>query len=289
MRAADTPDTITQGEYHGWKNCIFVRNAQAEIVIVPAIGRIMQFHYLGEEGPFWENRRLDGKLPDPSSAEWGNFGGDKPWPAPQADWPAVTGRDWPPPGAFDSMPVKANTLGDAVELVSPVDPHYGIRTRRLIRLDARQPVMTVETSFEKVQGTPRAVSVWIVTQCGEPRSIRIPVPKKTLFKKGYNLQCPHEPPGLKREGEILTLTRDRAIPHKIGNDAGLLEWIGEGVSLRVDSPRIDGANYPDSNSSAEVYTNPDPLPYIELELLGPLKTLSVSEKIASLMVYTLSR
>jgi hypothetical protein len=284
---ADTTVKISQGDYHGWTNCIFIRNASAEIVIVPAVGRIMQFRFVGEDGPFWENEKLDGRNPDPVSREWGNFGGDKTWPAPQADWPAIAGRDWPPPAAFDSMPLDAHVRGDAVELVSPVDAHFGIRTRRLIRLDSGNPVMSVTTSYEKVEGAPRTVGIWIITQCREPKSIRVPVPETTLYENGYNLQCAHIPPGLKREGANITLTRDRATPHKIGNDAGSLVWIGEEVSLRIESPRIGGANYPDNQSSAEVYTNPDPLPYIELEMLAPLKTMSIGDKASQTSVYTL--
>ncbi len=278
---------ITRGTYHGWNDCYFIQSVTAEVVIVPAIGRIMQFHFKGEPGPFWENRALDGKAPDPASAEWGNFGGDKTWPAPQADWPHIAGREWPPPASFDSMAVEAAVRGDAVELVSPVDSHYGIRTRRLIRLDPDNPVMTVTTTYEKVQGLPSTVSVWVITQCGDPRVIRVPVPKSGLYEKGYNLQCEHVPPSLKLEGAEITLTRDPKMPHKIGNDAGSLLWVGKKVSLRIDSPRSEGANYPDHGSSAEVYTNPDPLPYIELELLGPLRTLSLGDKTSQTSVYTL--
>ncbi len=286
---AETPVKITRGDYHGWKNCYFMRNACVEVVIVPAVGRIMQFHFLGEPGPFWENRNVDGKSPDAASKEWGNFGGDKTWPSPQAEWPAVTGRAWPPPAAFDSMPVEASVREGVVELASAVDPHYGIRARRVIRLDPEKSVMTVTTTYEKTEGSPSTVGIWIITQCGEPRAIRVPVPARSLYEKGYNLQCEHVPPSLKAEEGEITLTRDLGTPHKIGNDAGFLVWVGETVTLRIDSPRVANANYPDSGSSAEVYTNPDPLPYIELELLGPLHTLSVGDKTSQTSVYTLTR
>lgn len=286
---ADTYVKIVQGDYHGWTGSYFLRNPQAEVVIVPAVGRIMQFRFFGEDGPFWENEQLEGKLPDPVSSEWGNFGGDKTWPAPQADWPSIATRAWPPPPAFDSMPVEGRILGNAVEMISPVDPHYGIRTRRLVQLDPAKPVMKVTTVFEKSTGAPRKVGVWVVTQCKEPRLIRIPVPKPTIFEKGYNLQCDHVPPSLEREGDTMTMLRDAATPHKIGNDSGVLEWIGRKVSLRIESPRVAGADYPDNQSSAEVYTNPDPLPYIELELLGPVKKLSPGDRISQTSAYTLFR
>ena len=159
----------------------------------------------------------------------------------------------------------------------------------MVKLDPEKPVMTVTTTYEKIEGAPSKVGVWIITQCGEPQVIRVPVPKPSLNKDGYNLQCEHVPPSLKLEGSEITLTRDRKTPHKIGNDAGSLLWVGEKVSLRIDSPRIADAEYPDHHSSAEVYTNPDPLAYIELELLGPMHTLSVGDKTSQTSIYTLMK
>ena len=92
--------TVTRTNYHGWTDSLLMSNGKVEAVIVPAIGQVMQFRFAGEsDGPFWENRALDGKSPDPKSREWGNFGGDKTWPSPQADWPKITPRGWPPPQA----------------------------------------------------------------------------------------------------------------------------------------------------------------------------------------------
>src|ERR1044072_8879640 len=133
---------LVRTNYHGWTNSILMSNGRVEAVIVPAIGRVMQFRLAGEEdGPFWENRALDGKAPDPESKEWGNFGGDKTWPAPQSEWERTASRAWPPPAAFDSMPVETKEDGFVVTLISSVDPHYGIRTYREISLDLRRPVM----------------------------------------------------------------------------------------------------------------------------------------------------
>src|SRR5262249_59922343 len=140
-----------------------------DVVVVPAIGRVMQFRFAGEErGPLFENRNLDGKSPDPNSTEWINFGGDKTWPAPQDDWPKMTPRKWPPPPTFDSVPLKAEIKGDAVELVSPVDPNYGIRSRRIIRLERGKPVMTIRTIYEKVQVNHAKVGHWVMTHMSAP-------------------------------------------------------------------------------------------------------------------------
>src|SRR5205085_7228295 len=130
----------------GWPNSYLIANEAAEVIVVPLIGRVMQFRLAGEtEGPFWENRAMDGKSPIPQSKEWGNFGGDKTWPAPQEDWPKVTPRAWPPPVTFDSMGVEGSVEGKELRLISAVDPHYGIRTERVITLDESRPEMSIKT------------------------------------------------------------------------------------------------------------------------------------------------
>lgn len=74
--------TVRQGEYHGWKDALFISNGIAEAVVVPAIGRVMQFGFAGEAGVFWENRSLDGQAQVWIPQEWltGN-----PRPAPPAE------------------------------------------------------------------------------------------------------------------------------------------------------------------------------------------------------------
>src|SRR4030095_12698678 len=187
------------------------------------------------------------------------------------------------------MPVQAEVKGRVIELVSPVDPFYGIRTRRRIELDAARPVMTVTTAYEKVTGDPVKVAVWIVTQLQDPERIFIPVPAGTRFAEGYGLQSKTPPPDLRREGGVLSLARDGRAAYKIGTDAETLLWVGPRHTLRIDSVRTAGGEYPDGGSSAEVYTAPRALDYIEREMLGPLKLLRVGERIEQRSTYTLTR
>lgn len=276
--------------YHGWTNSILVSNGRVEAVIVPAIGRVMQFRFAGEEGgPFWENRGMYGKAPDPESQEWGNFGGDKTWPSPQSDWPKMTPRAWPPPTAFDSTPVEAKVDGFVVKLISSVDPHYGIRTYRELTLDLDRPVMTITTTYEKVAGRPQMVGVWVITQVKDPIVAYASLPDFERFREGYYRQSDELPAGLKIENGLLSLTRDPKASHKIGTDAGTLFWVGKEAVLRIDSPRKVFGKYPDEGCSAELYTNPDPLTYVELEILGPLRKMIVGDTITLASTYTLLR
>lgn len=279
--------SITPKEYNGWKDALIISNGSVEAVVVPSIGRVMQFRFVGEEGVFWENPAVAGKPVNPAAKDWVNFGGDKPWPAPQSDWPKVTPRAWPPPVGFDASVWEAKVGSDSVELISPVDPHYGIRAIRQIKLDSAKPVMTITTVFEKVKGEPRKVAVWIITQLKDPEMILVPIPKDTHYAEGFKIQSKELPEYFKVQNGTISLKRDPKKSTKIGTDATMLTWIGQKHGLRIEAPRIPNAEYPDEGSSAEVYTNLDPLKYVELEMLGPLKEMKVGDKLEHTNLYTL--
>ena len=279
--------TIKKINYQGWEDSYILSNSQVEAIIVPEIGRIIQFRFQGGENTFWEDSQLYGKIPNPKSEEWDNFGGDKSWPAPQSEWENITSRSWPPPITFDSVPVQVKLENNELTLISEIDPFYGIRFYRKITLEPNQPIMKVTTTFEKVKGDSQEVSVWTITQLNEPVSVYAAIPQNSIFPQGYNKQSDNLPANLKVDDGILSLKRDREKAHKIGSDASTLLWVGEDVAVCMDSPRIDRVNYPDNNSSAEIYTNYDPKAYVELEFLSPLKTLQLGEKMDLTVTYTL--
>ena len=291
------PVTITRTNYHGWPGSIVMRGGGTEVFIVPAIGRIMQFQFAGEPGPFWENRALDGQVHPPQVTNWINFGGDKTWPAPEADWSKPFGG-WLPPAAFDSMPIAAKIERDQVILTSPIDPEFGIRTVRRVFLGPSPGQMTVSTRYEKVRGPARPVSVWTITQLQEPvlaagfvRHLDQP-----RFTNGFHPLISALPPDVKstpsrrRDGDFITLTRHPKAAHKIGLAGNEMVWIGEKTMLRVSQwPRPPAAETPDHGSRTEIYTNPDPLKYIELETLGPLQAMKSGDVITWQNTYSLLR
>ena len=279
--------TVTKTNYQGWEDSYILSNSQVEAIIVPEIGRIMQFRFQGGENTFWEDSQLYGKTPNPKSEEWANFGGDKSWPAPQSEWEKITSRSWPPPITFDSVPVKVKLGNNELTLISEIDLFYGIRFYRKITLESNKPIMKITTTFEKVKGDSQQVSVWTITQLNEPVSVYAAIPQNSIFPQGYNKQSDDLPANLKIDNGILSLKRDREKAHKIGSDASTLLWVGENVAIRMDSPRIDRAIYPDNNSNSEIYTNYNPKAYVELEFLSPLKTLQLGEKIDLTVTYTL--
>ncbi|MEW6156335.1 MAG: hypothetical protein AB1813_02825 [Verrucomicrobiota bacterium] len=287
----DAPNTTYLTNYHKWANSIVISNGKVEAIVVPRIGRVMQFRFAGEpEGPFWENRSMDGR--SPTDSDWnnpGSFGGDKVWPAPQSDW------NWPPPRAFDSQSMTGTVANGVVTLTSAVDLTFGIRVIRRIELHPDEPVMRISTVFEKrINANYRTnrVSIWVVTQLKDPDRVFMPVVTPSIFTKGYVVLAAPLPTNFKQTTDLISFNRDPLAGHKIGNDSGTLVWVGTNWCVRMDSPRAPGstaAHYPDSGCSAEVWTNPNPAQYIELELLSPIEALTIGQTMERTVVYRLYR
>jgi len=284
----DSPNTLVWlTNYHGWSNSIAMNNGRVEAAIVPAVGRIMQFRFVDQdEGPFWENAKMYGKAPTANSWDTpGAYGGDKVWPAPQSVW------NWPPPRGFDSLSFTGVVANGMATLTGPVDSTFGTRVVRQVALHPTEPIMRVSSTFEKLTGKTNQMSVWVVTQVKDAERVFVPVPNPTLFAKGYTA-LGTVPRGLLVTNGLVSLARDLSTGCKIGNDAGALLWVGTNSVLLIESARVAGvprSGYPDSGCSAEVYTNPNPTPYIELELLGPLVKLGTNNTLQATSIYTLMR
>ena len=255
---------------------------------MPEIDRVMSFRLRAGENVFWEDRSLDGKHGDTSGKEWVNFGGDKTWPSPEAEWGTHTGyKQWMPPPAFDSMPVTATVSGRDVVLTSPVDPFYGVRTVRRIQLYWNR--LSITTTYERVSGEPSKIGVWVITQFKEPVAVYVGAKTNSVFPDGHFKFGPEPWPQLEREGRHIRITRDPTAPHKMGSDAERLAWVGEKEICLVTTWRVHDAEYPDRGASAEVYTNPDPKKYVELEMLGPLSLMKPGDSISQTSTYTLQK
>jgi hypothetical protein len=132
------------------------------------------------------------------------------------------------------LPAEARVEGNDVVLTTPVDPFFGLRVQRRIRLDPEQPVMSITTTFERVSGPPREVvpqdaaadsqrlisrgepldvSVWVVTQLKEPVRLFAAVPAQSGFEKGYALISKEPPPDLKLTNGLISLSRNAKAAH----------------------------------------------------------------------------
>jgi hypothetical protein len=296
--------TIGKGSYHGW-DALLLRNRTAEVTVVPAIGRIMQIALrnvdgggAGAHGPLWSHPGIGPDLGGDENG-WTNLGGDKAWPAPQSRWEAIVGKGWPPPRTFDASPFEARIVsgaggagdaGDKVEILSAVDPAYGLRVRRTIALDPAVPVVTVETCYEKVEGEPIRVGVWTITQLASPERLFMRLPARSTFPGGFAQRLPDRPKDLTVEGRLLSLRRDLAAKTLLASDGDALLWVGERVDLLIETvtdAHDPSGEWPDG-AHAQIYTSSDEaLPYVELELFSPLRDLAIGERASLRVRYTL--
>ena len=285
--------SVARISWHGWPDCFEIQNGIVAAAIVPAIGRVMQLGLLDDPvGAFWRNSALEGQVHEPPvdllfPREWLNFGGDKCWPAPQSDWPRVQGRYWPPPDAFNSRPMKAVATGSSVALTSSIDASFGIQMVRHVELDPSEPVMRIRSEFRKLTGSPVRVSVWTITQMQAPERIAIQLSPQSKFASGYVHLMGAQPADLRIDAGILSLVRHPRELVKIGSDGISMAWVGSSCVVRIDAEPGPG-EYPDGGCITQVYTNPDPLPYVELETVGPLTTMSIGDRIERTAVYTVS-
>jgi len=276
--------------YHGWTDALRLRNEAVEVIVVPEVGRVVSFRLHDGENVFWEDISLRGKQGDATGAEWVNFGGDKTWPAPEGAWKSHTRREkWMPPPGFDGLPGAARPDGDAIVLTSPTDPYYGVRTSRRITLRGADPVMMIETTYEKVAGAAFPIGIWVITQLRDPVAVYLPIPASSQFPDGHFRFRDTPWPQLTHANGLIRVSRDRAASHKLGSDADRMLWVSAEVMCLIATNRVAGAEYPDRGASAEVYTNPDPKTYVELETLGPLATLTTGQRISQTNTYTLLR
>jgi hypothetical protein len=277
-------------DFHGWP-AMALRNGRLEVVVVPAIGRIMSLGFAGDSDAsdlLWRHGQLGPALA-PDENGWINYGGDKAWPAPQADWEKMVGKGWPPPATFDA---KAHTVASInrsqIEMLSPVDPGYGLRVRRTVKLF--DDLMFVDTAYEKVEGAPVRVAVWTITQLVSPDRVFALLPERSAFPGGHRSLMPAPPKDLKVDGRLLSLVRDPNEKTMIASDADALPWVGPARDLVIETmsasfaggeiwqPIAPGAPRP-AGAHAQIYTSSDGAePYVELELLGPLVDLAAGQR-----------
>jgi len=309
VRAApnNAPVSVTRLTWHGWDGAVRLSNGVVEAVVVPSIGRIMDFHLAGhpETSPVFVNPDWEGKsVADADPATWAAFGGDKLWPSPQSEWAKHNVRAWPPDQTFDGDPEVAQVVPNGVRLTTPGSLAFAARATRTITLKPGEARLYIAQALLKDpdaqagrDGFP--MGVWSITQTRGDGTVFLP------------LAAGGTPPGFLVMGEagdvpaapyfttsagLLRVARDRAKSHKIGAlmGAGAASgWVaslyGGDVLFSEHYAYRPGTLYPDGGAPAEVYTNAGATAYIEMELLGPLVPLGHGEKTAHDIYWQLQR
>lgn len=280
---------VERVSYKGWQDCYRLSNGTVEVVVVPSVARIMHYGFVGEPNVLWVNPATEGAPVKPG--EWPNHGGDKAWVWPQDEWGMRVGRGWPPPSATDQVPHQVEVIkGNIVRLTSPLVAGYGVRIVRDIRLEPSGTRVHILTRLEKMRdGADFPVAAWVVAQLPAPELLLVRLHPGSTLTEGYKLFSPDPWRAVRRLGaDILLPERRSDVAVKLGCDADILAWFKSPYLVVHRSPIGNLSDFKPGDH-AQIFSNSDVLPYIELEFTSPLRVLRKGESVSLEVTWELYR
>ncbi|WP_347839489.1 hypothetical protein [uncultured Draconibacterium sp.] len=293
--AAKAQVTTRPINYKGWENAIELTNKQIRVVVVPQIGRIMHFSYLGKENLLYENTAMQGRV---FSAEHpykvdgelahANFGGDRIWPTAQDAFVTLNGNRSLSDPWIDGSPWEYELLKNGVQITSRVSDYIGTKVTRTITLEETEATVNIKQSMIKMKAgnqkslEPIPVTIWNLSKIKNPLAGLLPLSKNSIFKNSIEFQ--RWPDNINSASEnysqhdnVGQLIPASGLFQKMGTDskgwvAGLFNDLVFGQFFSFN-PR---ESYPDGGTSATIFTCTD---FTELECLSPEKKLKVGESI----------
>lgn len=255
-------------------NCLSFSNGQVEVVVTTDIGpRIARYAFVGGENILGD---AGGSLA--RKTEWQAWGGHRLWIAPEDRV-----RSYGP----DNGPIAHTRIGTrGVRLSQPVEPGSKIEKTIVVTLDETGTGVTLEHTLTNRGDAPTELAPWALTIMNGGGTAILPqepyrrhqdalLPARALILWYYtDLSDPRFQIG-PRFLRLSTNT-DRREPQKVGasNKVGWTGYHRQGQLFIKRIPWDEGKPYPDYGSNVEIYTQSN---FIEVESLGPLKTLKPGE------------
>ncbi len=268
-------------------------NAHLEAVVVPALARVMHFGRPGSRNWMWMDPRcLTGDHVEPSPDPWLNWGGDKTWLSPQADWSRLTGQGWPPDPAW-GHPVtgrhEAEPLPDGgLRVIGPVSRATGLRVRRDYHLDGAGWVTT--QIVENLEGPTHVCGIWSVTDIALPDATYFVPAAQSAYPRGiFEFEGCVAPELTAIGGLLIGDGKSLSRKTKFGFDSPVAALAARfGDEVLVQRAECPSGEYPDglpeAGLSVEYYdSGPISCPFAEMELLGPLVRLERGQGLSHTM------
>jgi len=194
----------------------------------------------------------------------------------------------------DTLPGRSQQRLGVVTLTGVVDADYQIRVIRKIRLDPNQPVMWIDTIFQRVNATSMTNNPSPSGPSRRSRTRRFLRPRswQSIYgSTGYVQLARGLPASFSNTNGLISFTRDLAADRHLDSTPIQLVWVGTNYAMRIDAPRMAGmtkTNYANSGCNTVIYTNHGTdAPYVELECFGPLTALPVGQSTSYTTTYTL--
>lgn len=293
--SVEAQTTMMKMQWEG-RTAYKLSDGKTEAIIVPELsGRVMSYGMVGGANLLWNGPKSF------KAGEWGNWGGEKVWPALQGDWPLFSPA-WPPHPTYDGLPHKGETLpGNRLRTVGPVMEGFGVRATREFGFDAATGEFVITTTFEKIKGEPRKVAIWNVTQIPQPEIIYLLANPNTAYKDNGAWFGPMMPKEAKKaevtaEG-LLAYTPTPTGGYKFGTDALLpaVAGVKGGVAFILRADKKEG-DYPEgaqgSGFPVTIWNagGDDPAArYNEMEVMSPLTGMKNGDKLVHILRWKIVR
>ena len=277
--------TVERISYGGWPNCYRLTNGEVELVVTADVGpRIIRYGFVGGQNLFVE---LEEDLGKTGGDNWRLYGGSRLWVAPE---------DRVYSYGADNDPVEIEISGNKLSAQAPVE-HTGVQKRIDVELAASGEVRVTHGLANRTIW-PLRIAPWVLTMMNRggvgittlpPRGTHpeILAPTNPVILFAFTNMSDSRWSWLEK---YIALRQDPANsdPEKIGlyNPAtrGAYLLNGELFVKKFEAP--EGEEYPDMGSSFEIFTNES---FLELETLGPMRTLQPRESVDHLEIWSLHR
>ena len=278
--------TVEKISYAGWSNCYRLTNGEVELVVTADVGpRIIRYGFVGGQNLFVELEQDMGKT---GGDGWRLYGGSRLWVAPE---------DRVYSYGADNEPVEVTVSGSRLSARAPTET-FGVQKRIEVELADKGTAVDVLYSLTNRSVWPLRIATWVLTMMN-----RGGVGITTLPPRGTHPEflAPTNPVVLFAFTNMsdsrwnwlekyITLRQDpeNSDPEKIGlfNPATRGAYLLNGELFVKKFEASTDEEYPDMGSSFEIFTNES---FLELETLGPMRTLQPGESIDHLERWSLHR
>ena len=278
--------TVEKIPYAGWPNCYRLSNGEVELIVTSDVGpRIIRYGFEGGQNFFVE---LEEDLGKTGGDNWRLYGGSRLWVGPEDPVYSY--------GA-DNDPVQIEISGSRLTAQAPVE-HTGVQKAIAVELSDEGSAVRVVYTLANRTIWPLRVATWVLTMMAPggagittlpPRGTHPEVlaPTNPLIVFAFTNMADPRWTWLEK---YIVLQQDpqNADPEKIGlfNPATRGAYLLNGELFVKKFAASPEGEYPDMGASYETFTNER---FLEIETLGPLRTLQPGESIDHVEEWSLHR
>ena len=268
-------------EYRGWGKVVRIANGSTQLLVLTAVGpRILSYGFAGGENQLHE---FDEHCSLTADGQFHSYAGHRLWVSPEVE------RTYYP----DNFPVHVTPIAGGARFVAPAEstsPGTGLQKEMEVRLTREGTHVMVVHRITNRSAVATEMAPWALTvmEAGGrailPFAPRQAMSKQHLLPEGVMALWSYTDLAdarwrlgtryLQLTTEVSTQARFREQMIGIYNPSGWAAYFRSG-HLFVKRAAVEaGKTYPDFGCNFETYTEPG---FLELETLGPLRTLKPGE------------